>query len=115
MDKKNIFKKLNSSRGETITEVLVSTLIAVLAMIMFASMVVASKNIIENGRDTIKNYYIWISKMVIKDGVKIENGTLKFDDTALVYDKKSYDVKVYENQPSESNGITHSMIIKRYE
>lgn len=42
-----VMSKLRSNRGESLAEVLISTLIIALAMIMLAGMVMAAKNLIE--------------------------------------------------------------------
>lgn len=49
-------RKLKSQNGESIAEVLVATLIAALATVMFASMVTASDNLIRKSDDAYKEY-----------------------------------------------------------
>ena len=114
MYSEHVLKKLKGSRGETITEVLVSTLIAALAMILFASMVIASKNIIKKSCDSISDYYRWTSKMVSKDGVRSGTGTVSFDKD-LVYETDSYGVTVYHNESSGDDGENDGMSLIRYE
>ena len=66
-----IFSKIiKNRRGETIAETLVSTLIASLAMVMFAGMVIASKNIIEDSNKKVIEYYKGFSELVNKTNVE---------------------------------------------
>lgn len=105
--KDRFLKKLKSTKGETISETLVSTLIAAIAMILFSSMVIASRNVIENSKKTINDHYEWITKMAFKDSVKTEDADLEFT-VPLVHSDTSVPVKLYYSQPSggtETNGI----------
>ncbi|MBE6005040.1 MAG: hypothetical protein E7232_13355 [Lachnospiraceae bacterium] len=114
----NFLLFIKNQKGETITETLVATLIAALAMILFASMIVASKHIIESGERNFKHYYEWNSKMSVKDDeVKNSNtGKVKFyhkyteephEDTEepLVFgtDDNYYKVKIYFNQEASDD------------
>ena len=107
----NFLLFIKNQKGETITETLVATLIAALAMILFASMIVASKHIIELGEQNFKHYYEWNSKMSVKDDeVKNSNtGKVKFyhEDTEepLVFgtDDNYYKVKIYFNQEASDD------------
>jgi len=68
-----IFKLIKNINGETIAETLVSTLIASLAMVMFASMIIASKNIIENSNKKIVEYYEGFSEISTKTTADSQN------------------------------------------
>ena len=57
---------IKNKKGETIAETLMATLIAALAMVMFAGMVIASKNIIEDSNQKIKDYYDGFSQLISK-------------------------------------------------
>lgn len=51
-----MIRKLKSRNGESIAEVLVATLIAALATVMFASMVTASENMVRKSDTAYDNY-----------------------------------------------------------
>ena len=74
-----IKKKLKSEKGETITETLVSVLIAAAAMILFASMITASQRILTKSEGIMEAYYDGNSAMEMaaarKTGVDIKSGT----------------------------------------
>lgn len=55
--------KLKSKKGETITETLVSVLIAAAAMILFASMVTSSQRILQKSERIMDDYYAGETKM----------------------------------------------------
>lgn len=55
--------KLKSKKGETITETLVSVLIAAAAMILFASMITSSQRILQKSERIMDAYYAGETKM----------------------------------------------------
>lgn len=55
--------KLKSKKGETITETLVSVLIAAAAMILFASMITSSQRILQKSESIMDAYYDGEAKM----------------------------------------------------
>lgn len=55
--------KLKSKKGETITETLVSVLIAAAAMILFASMITSSQRILQKSESIMDAYYDGETKM----------------------------------------------------
>ena len=55
--------KLKSKKGETITETLVSVLIAAAAMILFASMITSSQRILQKSESIMDAYYKGETKM----------------------------------------------------
>ena len=66
----NLKNKLKSKKGETITETLVSVLIAAAAMILFASMITSSQRILQKSENIMKDYYTGEAEMeaAIADG-----------------------------------------------
>ena len=54
---KNIRKKLKSTAGESLAEVLIALLISALALVMLAEMINASANMIMRSRKTMEDYY----------------------------------------------------------
>lgn len=50
-------RKLRSTRGETIAEVLVSTLIGALAVLMLAMAISVSSKMVVNNRESMDEYY----------------------------------------------------------
>lgn len=55
--------KLKSKKGETITETLVSVLVAAAAMILFASMITSSQRILQKSESIMDAYYDGETKM----------------------------------------------------
>ena len=55
--KNRIKKKIRSRTGDSIAEVLIALLISSLALVMLASMITASANMITKSRDTLEDYY----------------------------------------------------------
>lgn len=55
--------KLKSKKGETITEALVSVLIAAAAMILFASMITSSQRILQKSESIMNAYYAGEAEM----------------------------------------------------
>ncbi len=55
--------KLKSKKGETITETLVSVLIAAAAMILFASMITSSQRILQKSESIMNDYYAGEAEM----------------------------------------------------
>ncbi|ETP71953.1 hypothetical protein UYO_2093 [Lachnospiraceae bacterium JC7] len=100
---KLIHDKLKSTRGETISETLVSTLIAALAMILFSSMVIASRNVIKSSKQSLEDYYDRTTKMAFREsGVKTEDAEIHFT-VPLVYSSDPVDVTLYYNQASDAS------------
>lgn len=54
---RKVYVKLRSNKGETIAEVLVGFLIVVVAIIMLASMILASTRLVDESRDDLEDYY----------------------------------------------------------
>ena len=54
---RRLLRKLRSERGESLTEVLVSTLIAAVALTMLASMVSTGSRFVSQSRDRLTAYY----------------------------------------------------------
>lgn len=86
--------KLKSKKGETITETLVSVLIAAAAMILFASMITSSQRILQKSERIMDAYYDGETKMEeamatmgtvgageVKTGGAAEAGEAKTSDT----------------------------------
>lgn len=64
--------KILSSRGETLTEVLVSLLIAGLALAMFAGMIQASVNIVSSSETKMQQYYTASNTLAKKDPLEAD-------------------------------------------
>ncbi len=52
-----IRKKLRNQKGDSIAEVLIALLISALALVMLASMITSSANMITNSKDRMNAYY----------------------------------------------------------
>lgn len=66
--------KLKSKKGETITETLVSVLIAAAAMILFASMITSSQRILQKSESIMNAYYDGEAKMEAAMAVSVTTG-----------------------------------------
>lgn len=82
------FRVLKNVRGETIAETLISTLIAALSMVMFASMVIASNNIVKESDSKVREYYENSSKLIsktVENQTDWGNGTLYVNANGISY------------------------------
>lgn len=120
--------KLKSKKGETITETLVSVLIAAAAMILFASMITSSQRILQKSESIMDAYYDGETKMEeamaaggTADGIEFGNGevTIKPTNGELSYgisnkhkDGKKISVSYATNQPKDTSTSTSG--IKRF-
>lgn len=82
--------KLKSKKGETITETLVSVLIAAAAMILFASMITSSQRILKKSESIMNDYYAGEAEMEAAMAADTEGaGKAKSGSTAEAGDAKS--------------------------
>lgn len=70
-------KKLNSQAGETITEVLVSLLIAALALTMLAGMISSTVSLVTRSKETMNRYYEGNAKLEQHSGGEPATVTIK--------------------------------------
>ena len=70
-----ITAKLRGTRGESLTETLVATLIASLALLLLAGAVTTSTRVIDKSRKTIGSYY--------EEKTAIQNGTTETSETSM--------------------------------
>lgn len=68
--------KILSNEGETLTEVLVSLLIAGLALAMFAGMIQASVNIVDSSEAKMQEYYTANNNLALKTIPEATGGTV---------------------------------------
>lgn len=71
--KKRITAKLKGNAGESLAEVLISLLIAALALTMLASVISTSAKIITKSKATMKDYYDASDELVEGAGAKISS------------------------------------------
>lgn len=108
----NIILKIKSKSGESITETLAATLIAAMSMIIFASMVIASKSIISQSNDQMDYYYEWNSKMLVQDSEidDSESATITFSE-ALISNKTNFSgITIYKNKSSDVEESENTLI-----
>lgn len=110
--------KLKSKKGETITETLVSVLIAAAAMILFASMITSSQRILKKSESIMDDYYAGEAKMeeaMVGGGTSDGTGTVTIkqaNDTLPHYginnNHKSGEISVSyaTNQPNSTGTST---------
>lgn len=109
---KNLLKrKLNSRKGETIAESLVSILVVALASIIFAGMVTASNSIISKSSDWMQKYYKAVSAInekvaeadadVTKGSAKVSVGGVEQKEDVVTYSYSVGDVEIISYVPVE--------------
>ncbi len=102
-------KLLKNKKGETITETLVSSIIAAMSMIIFASMAIAANNIITETKDVIEGYYNDLSNINKRDeSFKKDDVTLKLydrnnDNELFLYNTKDYSTPLFSNTSDSDN------------
>ena len=106
---KNVLKrKLRSRVGESIAESLVSILIVALASILFAGMVMASRNIIDRSSNWMQDYYKAVSAINEQksgDGVeldgnaKVKVGGTETEEPVTTYSYTAGGVKIVSYVP----------------
>lgn len=74
--KKLIVRKLKNRKGESIGEVLVSLLIAALALVMLASMITSSSRMIQASKVKIQEYYVANNALETRTGTTSGSGTI---------------------------------------
>ena len=89
--------KLNSTKGESISETLVSLLIASLALVMLAGAISATSNMITKTRSALDRYYKANEVVVNMDGVGADG------EDSVVENNKI--ITVYQEGKSSSFGI----------
>ena len=111
-------RKLKSRRGETLTEVLIATLVAVVALTILAAMITSSLRITEEGRRWITDYGGQNNQLenrapdtsVAGNEISIAEGSVKFssdesDDMALLNETPvTYYINWYANGESGTGG-----------
>lgn len=83
-NKDRMLKKLRSREGETLTELLVSVLVIVLGLTMFATAMMSSKKMLEKGDAVMQAYYTRRNILEGEEAKDDRNGRLilKQNDTA---------------------------------
>ena len=95
---KKIRSKLQSKRGESLSEVLIALLISALALTILASMISASSNIVMTSRRALENYYSAAPQAV--------SGTAA---VTCGDDSFSFDVSVYQNRLGNKEVFSYVM------
>ncbi|MBR3245215.1 MAG: hypothetical protein IKF90_21400 [Parasporobacterium sp.] len=107
--KNRIIKKFKSEKGESLSEVLVAVLVSTLGLVMLASMITSSMNIIMNSKTHYENYLK--QEQILVGETEGQQGTVKTNKTlsgseepgpsiALTGDESdgSIDVYYYKNE-----------------
>ena len=100
-------KKVCSQAGESISETLISLLVAALALVMLAGAIASSSNVITKSKDKMNSYY---SANEASDGVvKMTGGTstggINISDTTSAISTQSYNVYYYKNDTFSNNPV----------
>ena len=100
---KIIKKKLNSRTGESISETLISLLIAALALVMLAGAVSSSSGMIMKSKDKMNSYYSaneasnGVVKKTYGTGSTVTGGII-ITDTSRVISDQSYNIEYFKNE-----------------
>lgn len=89
--KKTWIGKLKSNSGESISEVLIASLVVSLAFIMVLSMIMASQKIIKKTDNRMEDYYD--NRNSFEEGKKVDT----IDDTVVVQNANGADTRVMGN------------------
>ena len=95
-------KKLRSQAGDTIAEVLIASLVVVLGVLLFATMVQSSFSVINNSEKKMQDFYGYESDInSLKDG-NSKNASVSYEGSSIGSfikdgDGNTYAVKVYES------------------
>ena len=109
---RRVIGKLRSSRGESLTEVLISTLIAAVALVMLASMVATGANLVEQSKDRLTAYYEAGNALAAQepetDGPTIELELKDEEDTAVYLraDGNKIEAYVFVDDELGGDGVT---------
>ena len=109
---KAIFKKLKSKSGESISEVLVASLIVALAFVMVASLISASQQIIQKNDAKMKEYYA--EKNAFEAGDSVSTGQTNLEITNVV-GKGSFFVDDVPNVNVTTNSATDNDTGAKYQ
>lgn len=74
---KTIHKKIKSTKGESIGEVLIALLISSLALVLLASMITSSSTMIKNSRAKMSRYYFQ-NDILTKQSGSASDGSISF-------------------------------------
>lgn len=90
-----LFRKIKSNSGESIAETLIALLVAALGLIILASAINSTSNIITTSNNKIKEYNEK-EKIVVQQ--KVESGTvtgkISFNNEKVSYDSGSIDINI---------------------
>ena len=78
-----IIRKLGNSAGESLTEVLASLIVAVVAITMLASVIAASGSILDKGTDNVKSY-VTASAALAEQSTGSSSGSVRLVDGSNV-------------------------------
>ena len=95
--RKAIKRKINSRRGDSIAEVLIALLISSLALVMLASMITSSANMINSSKKKLNAYYEESAKLAVPPG----DG----DTASITVNGEVYEVFVYTPEDDETAGL----------
>lgn len=90
--KKRIRKKLHSSSGESIAETLIALLISSLALVMLASMISSTSNMLSQSKIAMNKYYTEINKLAEQSDSRTDGSEVVVTDgTAVIKDEGGKD------------------------
>lgn len=105
--------KLSSKAGESISETLVSLLIASLALVMLAGAISSSSNMIMKSRQKLDSYYTAAESVVnkVSAGTELDDGIIVTDKSGAI-NTNTYTITYYKNAEfSSAPVISYQLII----
>ena len=104
----NLIKKLNSGKGETITETLVALLISALGLVMLAAAISSAGSVITRSREKLDAYYLENEKVINRvpptDGTS-NDITITITDTNGNISAQTNVAKFYKNAEFTKNPV----------
>lgn len=117
-------QKWLSNRGETLPELLISVLIIVMGLTMFASALMAARRMLADGDAILQDYYQERNVLEAENGTTLDgtltlgnvsdvadsrmNLTLPYQSGKDTYDKGTYSVYLYTEQENADQAQAHS-------
>ena len=96
---KKLKEKFKSHAGESISETLISLLIAALALVMLAGAISSSTSVILKSEDKLKDYYDSAESLTKRtSGISSSNPEIKITDNNSAISAPNYPVIYYKNE-----------------
>lgn len=99
---KRLFEKLNSTRGESLSETMISSLVIALGFILAVSMILAASNMVSNADKKWKEYYENKNTLEERAGgsaagiLTLKSDTQQISENIVIYSSEDETLAAYE-------------------